>query len=258
LASYSLLLQCPRAESEFVSAELYGLGTAGITERDLPGGVCELEAFFAERFDAAPLFGRFAPEWREQAATPWVDTFEPLVLGSRLFLVPGWRDGPTPEGRLRLTVHARQASGSGYQPATQLALEALERHLRPGDRFLDVGTGSGILSAAAALLGAGARFACDLDLAALGEARENATPAQLFGGSARAVAAGAVNVAAANLNAEALLSLGGELPRVLAPGGRLILSGFRSRSVDRLASAFPLEVLETLASGDWRALVLAV
>jgi ribosomal protein L11 methyltransferase len=155
-----------------------------------------------------------------------------------------------------LAVYARQASGSGYQPATQLALEALEKHLHQGDRFLDVGAGSGILSAAAELLGAGPRFACDIDLEALAEARENLTPAHLFGGSPRSIAADSMDLVAANLNAEALLNLQSDLLRVLAPGGRLILSGFTLRNADHLSQSFAAEVLESLASGNWRAVIL--
>ena len=257
--SYSLVLLCHQSERELVEAELYELGTNGITDRDLPGDVCELEAFFAARFDEQPGFATYSPQWREHAdgaGADWVDTFEPFAVGEKLYLAPVWRDDPTPPGRLRLAVHARQASGSGYQPATQLALAALERHLQEGDRFFDVGTGSGILSAAAELLGSGARFACDMDLDALAEARENGAPAHLFAGSPRSMGPGTVDVVAANLNAEALLSLHVELLRVLRPGGRLILSGFVERSVDRLARAFEAaELVDRLESGEWRALV---
>ena len=256
---HSLLLACPQSQREMVAAELYELGTLGITERDRPGGWCELEAFFAGRFDEAVRFGAYGPQWREYAESPeagWVDTFEAMEVGERLYLAPSWRDDPAPPGRLRLAVHARQASGSGYQPATRLALEALERHLRPGDRFLDAGTGSGILSAAAALLGAGPRFACDMDLAALSEARENETPAHLWGGSPRSFANASADVVAANLNAEALLGLAADLMRVLAPGGRLIVSGFTARNADRILRAFPAEPAESLSSGLWRAIVL--
>jgi len=253
---HSLHLTCRQSERELIEAELYELGTTGITEQDLPGGVCHLEGFFSAPFDEQPAFGSYQPHWSQYAEEAWVDTFEPFPVGERLFVVPAWRDDPAPPGRLRLAVFARQASGSGYQPATQLALEALERHLRAGDRFLDVGAGSGILSAAAELLDAGPRFACDIDLAALAEARENRTPAHLFGGSPRSIAAGSMDVVAANLNAEALLSLQRDLLRVVAPGGRLILSGFTIRNVDRLSQSFAAEVLETLESGNWRALVL--
>ncbi|MCC6539495.1 MAG: 50S ribosomal protein L11 methyltransferase [Bryobacterales bacterium] len=238
---------------ETISADLWERGTQGITEHPQPGGEVEFDAFFDARFDY-PGGG----EWQEVEDTAWVDTFDPFAVGERLYVAPAWRDDPTPPGRLRLAVYARQASGSGYQPATQLALEALERYLRPGDRVLDVGAGSGILCAAAELLGAGSRFACDIDPVALAEARENATPAALFAGSARAVAAGSIDLVAANLNAEALLSLRDDLVRVLRPGGgRLILSGFQQRNFDRLVRAFnTLDVCESLASGRWQAIVL--
>ncbi len=255
---HALLLVCRQSERDFVAAELYGLDTLGITEGDLPAEMCELEAFFAERFDERAFFSSYSPQWREHAddaGSEWVDTFEPFAVGERLYIVPAWRDDPIPSGRLRLAVHVRQASGSGYQPATQLALMALERHLQPADRFLDVGTGSGILSVGAELLGSGPRFACDIDLDALAEARENGTPAHLFGGTPRSIAPGSIDLVVANLNAEALLSLQGELVRVLAPGGRLILSGFTARSLERLTNAFGAHLLETPESGEWRALV---
>jgi len=249
-------LTCRQSERELIEAELYELGTLGITEQDLPGEVCELEAFFPVPFNEQPAFANYQPHWSQHAEAEWVDTFEPFPVGQRLYVVPAWRAEPAPPGRLRLPVYARQASGSGYQPATQLALEALEQHLHEGDRFLDVGAGSGILSAAAELLGAGPRFACDIDLEALAEARENHTPAHLFGGSPRSIASGSMDLVAANLNAEALLNLQSDLLRVLAPGGRLILSGFTLRNADRLSQSFGAEVLESLASGDWRAVIL--
>lgn len=235
-----------------MSSELWERGTQGITEHALPGGEVELEAFFD-----APFAWPGGGEWHSVEETAWVDTFDPFAVGERLYLVPAWRDDPTPPGRVRLTVHARQASGSGYQPATQLALEALERFLRPGDRVLDVGTGSGILCAAAELLGAGMRFACDVDPVALAEARENQTPAALFAGSARSIASGSMDLVAANLNAQALLMLHADLVRVLRPDGRLILSGFQHRNLDRVARAFDaLTVCATLAAGRWHAVVL--
>ncbi|MEZ5352413.1 MAG: 50S ribosomal protein L11 methyltransferase [Bryobacteraceae bacterium] len=249
-------LACGAADREWLLAELYELGTLGIIEHDLPGGNARLEAFFETPFDASP-FTPFDPAWvvRDPDIHSWRDAWEPLPVGDRFFLVPDWRDDPAPEGRLRLTVHARQASGSGYHAPTQLMLRAMESTVT-GGAFLDVGTGSGILSSAARLLGAGPVWACDIDPDALAEARANAASAAFFLGSVRAVRTAAASTIAANLNAEALVCLAADLQRALAPDGHLIVSGFKARRLDRVRHAFPLHVHSILEDGDWRCMVL--
>jgi ribosomal protein L11 methyltransferase len=251
-----LSLECAEADRDWLLAELYERQTLGVIEHDRPGGGASLEAFFDAGFDAAPL-ARFLPAWSERApdVDSWRAAWEPICVGERFFLVPDWRDDPAPEGRLRLPIHARQASGSGYHPPTQLMLRAMERFCR-GGRFLDVGTGSGILSDAARLLGATGVWACDIDAGALAETRENGTAAALFVGSARAVRGGVADMTAANLNAEALVVLSGELCRVLAPGGVLAVAGFKQRSLDRILKAFQaLRLAAVLCEGDWRCTV---
>ena len=117
------------------------------------------------------------------------------------------------------------ACGTGRHPATQLALEAIEDHVRPGDRVLDVGTGSGILAAAAALIGAGSLLACDLDSDAVRIAREQLS-APLFVGSANAVRSNWADVVIANIDAATIEELRTELERIRKPGSTLILTGF--------------------------------
>src|SRR5204863_7377462 len=103
----------------------------------------------------------------ETPETDWVqatqDAWPPLFVGEKFFVVAPWRTEPTPPGRLRLEINPGIQCGTGQHPCTQLCLQAMERVLRPGDRVLDVGSGSGILSIAAALLGAAMVVACDLD-----------------------------------------------------------------------------------------------
>jgi ribosomal protein L11 methyltransferase len=110
------------------------------------------------------------------------------------------------------------AFGTGRHETTQLCLEALETYVRPGVRVLDVGTGSGILAQAAALLGAGPVWACDIDPEAVEIARGNAGP-NLFIGSVDAVRSGAAGLIAANISPEAIARLAPELLRCLRPGG---------------------------------------
>jgi ribosomal protein L11 methyltransferase len=260
-----LRLRCRATEKDLLVAELHELGTLGVLETELPDFVFELEAWFERPFDAGEL-ARHQPAWQPEPERDWLAEsrrqWQPLAVGRRLYLVPDWLDHPAPEGRLRLVVHPGEAPGSGYSEPTQLALEALETHLRPGDTVLDVGAGSGILTAAAALLGATKLYACDIDPAVAATAaanlRRDRIAARLFAGSPRSLRTGSASLVVANLNAATLLSLAGELVRVVTADGLLVLSGFRHRRLGEIRRAFELRgmpVRQETARGDWRCLV---
>jgi len=265
----SLILECDRSQKDLLIAELYETGTLGLIENDLPDGRCRLEAFFDEDARGPELLSRFRPygaERRPAEPRDWVEVarslWQPLSAGERFFLVPAWRADPAPPGRFRLEMPPGTASGTGLHPATQLTLQALERSVHPGDRVLDLGTGSGILSAAASLLGAGAVIACDIDEEAVLAARSYLfacrVRACLYAGSARGLRGKSVDVVAANINAPAISDLVPEIARILKPGGRAVLSGFTADQVPSLAgplAAAALRVRETLARAEWTCLV---
>jgi ribosomal protein L11 methyltransferase len=192
--------------------------------------------------------GEFAPEpdddWEERTRR----SFPPLAIGERFWLAPPWNTGATPPDRLRLEINPGQACGTGWHPCTQMCLEAMERHVRPGASVLDVGAGSGILTAAAQLLGAGRAIACDIDVEAASIARDR-LHGNVFAGSADAVRTAAFHVIVANISLAAIQRLLPELRRAAAPGGRLILSGFRE------AGAFE-SVVEARDRDGWRCAVV--
>ena len=175
---YVLLIECSFADKELLLAELWERGTSGVVEQDLPGGGHLLRGFFDERFDAGEWAARGA-RWEQVEDRDWVEVsqsqWKPVLVGARFFLAPEWRHDPTPAGRIRLEMRPRLACGTGWGAATQLALEGLERKLRPGATVLDLGTGSGLLAVAAARLGAGRIYACDIDPEAT-RRREAAAP----------------------------------------------------------------------------------
>ncbi len=239
---------------ELLLAELWERGTLGVEESELPGGRWQLRAYFEQAFEAGALGG----EWRSAEDEDWVrvsrEAWQPLAAGERFYLVPDWRDDPAPPGRLRLTVHPGTACGTGYMESTQLMLAAMERWLRPGERVLDVGTGSGILLDAAALLGAGRAAGCDLDFEALAFAARHA-PHALFQGSLRAVRAEAADFVAANINAQTIATLAAEIRRVVAPSGRAAVGGFRAAELARVEAGIGLPRLDLLEANGWVCLV---
>jgi ribosomal protein L11 methyltransferase len=199
------------AQADALCAELWEAGTVGIIE-----GEGHLDAYFEED-TAAARFGQphEAPDvdWVRCAEEAW----PPLLAGTKFFIVAPWRKEPTPPGRFRLEINPGMQCGTGQHPCTRLCLEAMERVIQPGDAVLDVGTGSGILSIAARMLGAGRVIACDID-------PDAAQVVPFFVGSADAVREGAFDVAVANISAAAIEDLRPELARIAR---RRILSGFR-------------------------------
>jgi len=262
---FSLYLQCSESEAELLSSELWDEGATGIQEETLPGARCQLRAWFEDPAGLLQRFSTYHPKIESEPEVDWEaatrQAWQPFEIGRRLYLAPEWDEDPTPRGRLRLTIHPGEALGTGAHPATQLCLEALERHLRPGETVLDVGTGSGILTAAAHLLGAGHAFGCDIEAEPVVIARRNlladSLPPHVFTGSTRAVRSQAVDVVVANINAVTHQTLAAEYARIARK--RLVLSGFPDRHAARVVEALyscRFVVKETLMQGEWVALVL--
>ena len=142
-------------------------------------------------------------------------------------------------------------------------MEALEDYVLPHMTVLDVGAGAGILSIAAALLGAHGVIACDVDPAAVEIAaanlRRTGLGVRLFIGSADAIRSGCADLMVANISAQASIELAPNLLRCLAPAGRCIASGFASMDAEGVEEAVERAgaVIERrIIKGEWHALVI--
>ncbi len=254
---FSIEIECPPERTDLAIAELWEAGAGGIVELS----DTRLRAFFEDEWDRGALIGRFHPvSWRQEEERDWVAAsqadWEPILVGERFFLVPEWRSDPAPDGRFRIAVNPGMAFGTGRHETTQLCLEALEKYARPGMYMLDVGTGSGILAQAAALLGAEPVWACDIDLEAVEIARGNAG-ANVFVGSVDGVRSAAAGLITANISPEAIVWLAPDLLRCLCAGGVALLSGFNGWEIPAVAAGLEGgRVLETRYKGDWALLVV--
>jgi ribosomal protein L11 methyltransferase len=252
---FSLELRAGPARRDLLTADLWDAGSVGIVELDDE----RVRAFFeddAGREALAARFAEFTPRLREEEDRDWVaysrEKLQPILAGSRFFLVPEWRDDPAPPGRFRITVNPGMAFGTGVHETTQLCIEALERHVRPGVTVLDVGTGSGILAQVSELLGAERVIACDNDPVAVEVARTNVRTPLLFVGSANAVAPHTADLLVANISPEAALGLAPDFARAVRPGGIAILSGFERHEVEMVKAGLPEgRIRETRLKGNW-------
>ncbi|MDF1500246.1 MAG: 50S ribosomal protein L11 methyltransferase [Anaerolineales bacterium] len=205
-------------------------------------------------------------DWTEQ----WRQHYHPMPIGERLLLIPAWYQPPE-SSRKVLMLEPGMAFGTGTHPTSRLCLQALEEHIKRGDRVYDIGCGSGILSIASLLLGAGEVIAIDSDPAAIQSTRENAELNQvadritLISGSLDELLAEnsedplSGEIIVANILTKVLISmLHGGLTRLLHPGSKLILSGILADQTGQILEATHaqgLDLLEVRGEKDWRAMV---
>ncbi|WP_443191489.1 50S ribosomal protein L11 methyltransferase [Pseudomonas indica] len=172
----------------------------------------------------------------------WMDNFQPMRFGRRLWIVPSWHAAPEPDA-VNLLLDPGLAFGTGTHPTTALCLEWLDGQDLTGRQLLDFGCGSGILAIAALLLGAERAVGTDIDPQALEASRDNAErngidharfPLYL----PEALPAEQADVVVANILAGPLVSLAPQITRLVRPGGLLALSGVLAEQADEVRAAY--------------------
>ena len=201
----------------------------------------------------------------EDWAHAWKAFFYPERIGRRLVVKPTWRAYTPQPGDRVMEIDPGMAFGTGTHPTTSLCITLLEKYLQPGCSFLDVGTGSGILMIAAAVLGAARGLGIDNDPLAVDIAARNlqlngAAPEkfQVAAGDLVCTATGAYDLVTANILSEVIVRLLDDLPEKMNPGGLVIASGIieenRSVVTSKMA-ARGLAVLDVQSREGWVAVV---
>jgi ribosomal protein L11 methyltransferase len=171
----------------------------------------------------------------------WMDDFQPLKMGERLWICPSWLQAPDPDG-VNVLMDPGLAFGSGTHPTTAMCLQWLDAHIHGGEQLIDFGCGSGILAIAALKLGAASALGIDNDPQAITASRENAerngvaeTLSTILAADAAPEAAGLL---VANILAAPLIELAPKLSALVRPGGRIVLSGILDSQADEVAARY--------------------
>ena len=180
--------------------------------------------------------------------------FDPIRAGARLWIVPTWHEPPEP-GAINVALDPGAAFGTGSHPTTRLCLGWLERHVRPGDKVLDYGCGSGILGIAALMLGAGRATGVDVDPLALEAARYNSqrNHVQLDTRDASSELPSDADITVANILANPLRMLAPLLATHTRIGGLVALSGILEDQARSVIDAYApwMELATAEAEAGW-------
>ena len=198
----------------------------------------------------------------------WKQYYKPIEIGERLLVVPKWETAEA-AGRIPLYLDPGLTFGTGDHATTRLCLAALERTIHGGERVLDLGCGSGILSIAALKLGAASAQAVDIDRMCLDVAWENAAlngigketcdvriGNVLTDETFRASLGGGYDVVLANIVADVIIGLAPLVRGFLKPGGAFLCSGVIEGRQEEVAAALRtagLTILETQECKGWYA-----
>ena len=200
----------------------------------------------------------------EDWAHAWKAYFWPRKIGRHLVVKPTWREYTPESDEIVIELDPGMAFGTGTHPTTSLCATLIEKYLKKGDHFLDVGTGSGILMITAARLGADRVCGIDKDETAVKIAAANLKLNSIQPRKFQVTAANLVeetrdtyDMIAANIFTHIILNLLTDIKRVLNPGGMFICSGIIDKNTDQVTAALRdigFETVEIAAEEGWVAI----
>jgi ribosomal protein L11 methyltransferase len=198
----------------------------------------------------------------------WKKYYKPFAISKRMVVKPIWEDiNAWPDFRnaeIIIDIDPGMAFGSGTHETTSLCMKAIEKYTKPEDSFVDIGCGSGILGIAAAKLGAGKGILIDIDSSACKIARENVMSnrvedqLEVIQGDLLENVSAKVDFAVANIFAEIIISVTGDVHKILKNQGIFIASGIIKEKEELVVSYLTehgFDILDITRDGGWIAIV---
>ena len=209
----------------------------------------------------------------EDWSLSWKKSWEPDPVGKSILILPAWMGVPEEFSKRKIIrLDPGSAFGTGSHPSTRLCLEALDDMPPSGQTIADIGCGSGILSLTALKLGAVSTFSVDIDSLAISATKINSALndfsedlLNVFHGSIEEIEANMpkkkIDLVLCNILAPVIRSLGPDLEKIIAPEGKVILSGLLVEQLEELQEFFSSlrwKVLEIKTKEQWALMVLTL
>ena len=205
----------------------------------------------------------YAKVKEEDWANNWKKYYKPTKIGANIVVKPIWEEYIKASDEIVLELDPGMAFGTGTHETTRMCVEAIEKYVESNMDVFDIGTGSGILAIAAAMLGAKKVVGVDLDPVAVDSARENIkfnnlNNIEVLEGNLIDVVQGKADIVVANIIAEIICLLTEDVKKVLKEGGLFITSGIihdrRDMVIDKLQKE-GFEIVEVNKDGEWNCII---
>lgn len=226
--------------------------------------------------DELNAFGRLETETdgmtEQNWANNWRKYFHPIEIGEKIMIKPEWEELQDKTDRIVFNIEPGMSFGTGAHYTTQLCLEALEKYIKAGDKMLDLGCGSGILSVISLMLGADKAVAVDIDPNAVDTAYQNAerndvdkSRYTVLAGNVLTdpdiqteIAKNSYEVVCANIVADVIIGLAPKAKEYMKKGGVFITSGIIEDRIDDVKNALRENGFEIVAVNqrkDWASII---